>query len=181
MIIDDKLRWSIYIKELKKSFANKLNLIKKSRFLPKQDLLNLYFKVIIPAVTYGISVWGGTNRLDDFDSLKTTLQSSKSHFYFAKDLPSAEALARAKWDTLRTFYKQSILKLIYKMYHNDLPSCMTAHIVKLQSSDNLRNRLRLEIPPFKSSIPYLTVNKRKGMCGSFQQTPVVYFILECQL
>ena len=56
--IDHKLGWSTHIKELKKNFANKLSLIKKSRFLPKQDLLNPYFKVIIPAVTYGISVWG---------------------------------------------------------------------------------------------------------------------------
>ena len=37
VIIDQNLRWSINIKELKKSFANELNLIKKSRFLPKQD------------------------------------------------------------------------------------------------------------------------------------------------
>ena len=81
IIGDHKLGWSIHIKELKKSFANKLSLIKKSKFLPKQDLLNLYFKVIIPAVTYGISVWGSINRQDDFDSLeKSTLQSSKSHF-----------------------------------------------------------------------------------------------------
>ena len=43
VIIDHRLGWSIHIKELKKSFANKLNLIKKRRFLPKQDLLKLYF------------------------------------------------------------------------------------------------------------------------------------------
>ena len=67
VIFNHKLGWSIHIKELKKSFANKLSLIKKSRFLPKQELLNLYFKVIIPAVTFGISVWGGTNLQDDFD------------------------------------------------------------------------------------------------------------------
>ena len=156
MIIDHKLGWSIHIKELKKSFANKLNLIKKSRFLPKQDLLNLYFKVIIPAVTYSLSVWGGTNRQDDFDSIERlhcrACAAARAIFNFAKDLPSVEALTRAKWDTLRTFYKQSILKLIYKMYHNDLPSCMTAQIVKLQPFYNLRNRLRLGIPPFKSSI-----------------------------
>ena len=67
--IDHKLSWSKHIKALKKSFANKLSLIKKNRLLPKQDLLNLYFKVVIPAVTYGISVWGGTNRQDELDSL----------------------------------------------------------------------------------------------------------------
>ena len=55
--------------------------------------------------------------------------------------------------TLRTLSKQSILILTYKMYHNDLPSCMTAHgIGKLQPCYNLRNSLKLEIPPFKSNI-----------------------------
>ncbi|RMX53464.1 hypothetical protein pdam_00013281, partial [Pocillopora damicornis] len=45
--IDDKLGWSNHIKGLLKSFVN---------------FLNLYFKVIIPAVAYAISVWGGTIR-----------------------------------------------------------------------------------------------------------------------
>ena len=135
----------------------------KEEQIPTQtlDLLNLYFKVIIPAVMYGITVWGGTNRQDDFDSLERLhCRAARVIFNFAKDLPSAEALSRAKWDTLRTFYKQSILKLIYKMYHNDLPSCMTAHIVKLQPSYNLRNRLRLEIPPFKSNIKKYSISYR---------------------
>ena len=137
LIIDHKLGWSIHIKELKKCFANKLSLMKKSRFLPKQDLLNLYFKIIIHVVTYGISVWGGTNRRDDLDSLERLhCRAARVLYNFAKDLPSVEVLTRAKRDTLRTFFKQSILKITYKMYHNDLPSCMTAHIVKLQPSYN---------------------------------------------
>lgn len=43
VIIDNKWGCSIHIKELKKNFVKRLNLIKKSRLLPKQDLLNLYF------------------------------------------------------------------------------------------------------------------------------------------
>ena len=159
--IDDKLNWSVHIKGLKKSFVNKLSLMKKSRFLPKQDLLNLYFKVIIPAVTYGISVWGGTNRSDDFDSLESLhCRAARVIFNFPKDLPSVEALTRAKWDTLRTYYKHSILKLIYKMYFNDSPPCMTAHIAKSQPSYNLRNSLKLEIPKFKSNIKKSSVSYR---------------------
>ena len=152
VVIDDKRGWSIHTKGLKKSFANKLSLIKNSRFLPKQDLLNMYSKVIVPAVTYGISVWGGTNRQDDLDSLERLhCRAARVIFNFAKNLPSAEVLTRAKWDTQRTCYKQSTLKLTYKMYHNDLPPCMTADIVKLQPSYKLRNSAshKLEIPPFK--------------------------------
>ena len=72
-------------------------------------------------------------------------------YSFAKDLPSVEVLTRAKWDTLRTLYKQSILKLT---------SCMTAHIVKLQPSYNLRNSLKLEIPPFKLNIKKYSISYR---------------------
>ena len=91
---------------------------------------------------------------------KTTLQSSKGHFNFSKNLPSKEALARAKWDTLRTYYKHSILKLIYKMYYNDSPPCMSMHMAKSQASYNLRNSLKLEIPHFKSNIKKSSVSYR---------------------
>ena len=44
--IDNKLTWTKHISELKRGFVNKLNLIKRSRFLPRNSLLDLYFKVI---------------------------------------------------------------------------------------------------------------------------------------
>ena len=59
-----------------------------------------------------------------------------------------------------TYYKHSILKLIYKMYFNDSPPCMTAHIAKSQPSYNLRNSLKLEIPKFKSNIKKSSVSYR---------------------
>lgn len=69
--------------------------------MPKQDLLNLYFKVIIPAVAYGLSVWGGTNQEDDLDTVERLhCRAARVIFNFPKDLPSSEVLTRAKWDTL---------------------------------------------------------------------------------
>ena len=59
-----------------------------------------------------------------------------------------------------SYYKHSILKLIYKMYFNDSPPCMTAHIAKSQPSYNLRNSLKLEIPKFKSNIKKSSVSYR---------------------
>ena len=44
--------------DLKKGFARKLDLIERSRFLPKEVLINFYFKVILPSVTYGLVLWG---------------------------------------------------------------------------------------------------------------------------
>ena len=44
--IDKKLTWTKHILELKRELVNKLNLVKRSRFLPRNSFLDLYFKVI---------------------------------------------------------------------------------------------------------------------------------------
>ena len=46
--VDDKLSWMPHMLDLKKSFANKLDLIRRSRFLTKDVPINFYFKVILP-------------------------------------------------------------------------------------------------------------------------------------
>jgi len=108
------------------------------------------------------------NRSDDFHSLERLhCRAARVIFNFPKDLPSVEAVTRAKWDTLRTYYKNSILKLILKKYYNDSPPCMTAHIAKSQSSYNLRNSLKLEIPHFKSNIKKSSVSYRGTILGNF--------------
>ena len=40
--VDDRLTWSPHLSEVKKSFANKLNLLRKSKFLPKSVLEQFY-------------------------------------------------------------------------------------------------------------------------------------------
>ena len=70
MTVDEKLSWAPHTQELNKSFAKKLNLLKRSRFLPRDILLSLYFKVILPSVSYGLVMWGGGCNMDIFVSLE---------------------------------------------------------------------------------------------------------------
>ena len=56
--IDRKLTWKKHLTELKNNFVCKLNLLKKCPFLNRKSLLDLYFKVILPSVAYGITIWG---------------------------------------------------------------------------------------------------------------------------
>ena len=58
MTVDHKLSWVPHTLELKKSFANKLCLLKKVRFLPRIMLQDFYFRVISPSVNffYGVPV-----------------------------------------------------------------------------------------------------------------------------
>ena len=52
--MDDRLTWSPHLSKLKKSFANKLNLLRKAKFLPKSVLEQFYFSVILPELSRSI-------------------------------------------------------------------------------------------------------------------------------
>ena len=68
--VDNKLRWSPYLSEVKKSFASKLNLLRKSRFLPENVLENFYLSVILPSVTYSLVTWENCSNSELFGKLE---------------------------------------------------------------------------------------------------------------
>jgi hypothetical protein len=53
----------------KKSFANKLNLLRKSRFLPKSVLEKFHFSVILPSVIYSLVIWTNCSNSELFGSM----------------------------------------------------------------------------------------------------------------
>lgn len=57
MTVDHKLTWAPHALDIKKSFVTKLDLLKRSRFLPTKVLRDFYFKVILPSVKYGLVLW----------------------------------------------------------------------------------------------------------------------------
>ena len=54
MTVDWKLTWITHMLELKKLFAKKLGLLKKSTSLLRSVCQDFYFKIILPSVTYGL-------------------------------------------------------------------------------------------------------------------------------
>jgi len=54
---------------VKKSFTNKLNLLRKSKFLPKSVLEQFYFSVILPSITYGLVIWANGSNSELFRSI----------------------------------------------------------------------------------------------------------------
>jgi hypothetical protein len=61
LTIDDSLKWTKHVDDLELGFSRKLNLLKSMRFLPHKMLRDFCWKVIFPAVTYGIVIWGSCN------------------------------------------------------------------------------------------------------------------------
>ena len=59
--VDHKLSWTNHAVSVAKAHAAKLNLLRRSQFLPTKQQEDFYFKVILPSVLYGLTVWGSSN------------------------------------------------------------------------------------------------------------------------
>ena len=104
--IDDRLSWSQHLIDVKKSFVNKLNLIKRSSFLGKEALLDLYYKVVLPAVLYGLIVWGGCANAEQLNSLESLHRTAARMIYnLPYDMSSADVYRHSNWSTLSHMYK----------------------------------------------------------------------------
>ena len=70
LTVDQKLTWVANVLEIKRTFAKKLDLLKRSRFLPRGILKDFYFKVIVPAVKCGLVLWGSCCKSDLLNSIE---------------------------------------------------------------------------------------------------------------
>ena len=144
--VDIKLSWSAHMLEVRKNFVKKLNILKRSRFLPSDLLLTFYSKVISPSVTYGLIVWGGCKCQDIFNSVEILhCRTARIIFNLPRDMSTLEVLSRSKWTTLEHHYQLSVVKLMFKR--------------KRKSKHSLRGVNILSVPRFnthfmKQSIAY---------------------------
>ena len=96
--VDDKLTCVPHMPDLKKSFAKKLDLIRRSGFSPKEVLINFYCTVIIlSSITYGLILWGSCLNADLVDYLERLhCRAARIIFNLPKDMTSSHVL-RIKW------------------------------------------------------------------------------------
>ena len=154
MTVDNKLTWVPHVMELKKSFVNKLELLKRSRFLPTDVLLKFYFSVILPSIKYGLILWGSccnSNLINSIERLHC--RAARIVFNLPKDMPSVDVLKINKWRTLKLDYKLEVFKLFYKANNGVLPKSLASSIfIKRSSKYSLRGQNVVSIPIFKSRL-----------------------------
>ena len=113
--VDQNLSWIPHLQEVVKSFANKLSLLKKSRFLLSHVCELFYLKVFQPSITYVTPVWGSVSQTELIKSLERQhCRAARIIFRFPSDMPTADVLAIVKWNTLTRQYKLSLIRLFYK-------------------------------------------------------------------
>ena len=137
--------------ELKKSFAEKLDLLKRSRFLPRGVLKDFYFKVILPAVKYGLVLCGSCCNSDLFKSIERLhCRAARIIYNLPKDTASEEVLRYIQWPTFSIYYKLDVLRLFYRAHRESLPGIKYGNIGQNRvSSYFIRDQNRLPLPRYE--------------------------------
>ena len=102
--IDDRLSWSHHLTDVKKNFVNKLNLLKRSSFLTRNAFLDLYFKIILPSVIYGLVVLGGCSNADLLEYLGILHRRAARVIYnLSRGTPTNEVYRHFNWNTITLY------------------------------------------------------------------------------
>ena len=152
MTVDDNLTWVPHAMDLKKSFASKLELLKRSKFLPKDILLKFYFSVILPSINYGLVLWGSCCNSELLNSIdRLHCRAARIIFNFSKDMASSEVMETVNWSTIKLSYKLEVFKLMFNAYKNILPDSLCGNIFsKRDNSYSLRGHEVAAIRRYKS-------------------------------
>ena len=104
--IDIRLCWKPHITASCKKFCSKLKFIRRIKGLPAKILEQIYYKGIIPSITYCISVWGTCspsliNSLEDVH-----IRAGRTIHKLKPSVKDNEVLSKIGWPPLQYIYKR---------------------------------------------------------------------------
>ena len=100
------------------------------RFLPVKVQEEIYFKTIIAAVTYAVTVWGTCPPALFNDLEKIHVRSAKIIHQIPSHTNKVETMNVAKWDSLDYIYKRKILAIMHKFQYGTIPEAIQEHFKK---------------------------------------------------
>ena len=136
----------------RKSFVKKLDLLKRSRFLPRRILKDFYLKVILPSVKYGLVLWGSCCNSDLFKPIeKLHCRAARMIYNLPKDMASDDVLRYVQWPTFSFYYRLDVLRLFCRAHSESLPDRMCENIGQNRVTTYfIRDQNRLLVPRYES-------------------------------
>ena len=156
LTVNHKLTWDAYLMAvIKEEFCEQTGpVLKRSRFFTKSILrdLDFYVKVILPAVTYRLVLWGACCNSNLRDSIERLhCRASWIIFNLPRDTPSKEVLAYNRWPTILLYYKIDIFKIFSKAHSDSLPELLSNNIyIERHNGYSLQGGDCLSVPRFET-------------------------------
>ena len=165
--IDNRLSWSVHIDSIRKHFSQMVGALKRMRAFPKKMLEEIYFKAIVPSITYGISVWGNCqpSSLTSLNSLHT--RASRIINNLQLSLADDACLAKSNWLPISYFYKRSALMLMRKVYFETSCQSICNLFSKRKISRSSRIQNQFDIIRFNSDTGRNTLQYRGPVIWNF--------------
>jgi len=125
LFIDNKLSWEHHIVKLSKTFSTQITMLRKIRFLSTKQLEGIYFKMILPNITYCLLVWGSCS-LTLFEEIEQLhIKAARIiHNIPINKCADHQVLNLVNWRNLAFMYKQRLgvemFKIIKSSYSHRL-------------------------------------------------------------
>ena len=116
-------------------------MLKKMRHLPSKLLEDIYFKTIIPHVTFSISVWGSCSPATFAEIDRLHLRAAKIIHSLPKNIMECDILQRVQWQSLGYIYKRRLAIEMFKAKH--MLSRLSQHV---KITDSIRKGKLMEVP-----------------------------------
>ena len=156
LIIDNRLTWAMHVDHVKKSFAQIVGALKRMKKLPVKVLEEIYFKSIVPAVSYGIVVWGNCNY-----SIMESL--NPIHARAARVIHQDKSLEKLNWLPISYIYKRRLLFLMHDVLNDKI--LYPPFNLRLRNRPSRTGGLQVEIP---------RVNYKVGKESAQYRGPVIW-------
>ena len=168
--IDYKLNWKPQVKELHIKFGGKLKFLKKFKGLPSSVLEEIYFKGIVPSITYCIAIWGSCSP-STFKVLEHLhLKAARLIHKLPSETPDSDVLELVKWKPLGYIYKRRLASIMYQVFHNSLPDQLTA-LFEIRNTDNNYNLRRI------NDFSHVRYNSNLGRNSVRYRGPIVWNLI----
>ena len=164
---EDRLSWVHHLIYLKRNFVNKLNLLKRSSFLSRNALLDLYFKIILPSVLYGLVVWGGCPNTDLLQTLELLHRRAARIIYnLPHDTPTEDVHRQSNWNTLIFYYKFRLIQLFHSVFTGEAPAALSYLTNKPCTAYNFRRSNNIIVPCFNSKFLKNSISYSGAILGN---------------
>ena len=160
--IDNQLDWGHHIKDLKTSMAKKVKQLQRFKSLPSPILESIYYKGILPSVTYSISVWGNCSVAKLPHLEKINLSAAKLTFKLP-EIPDSLTGLPFSWKPISYLYKLKILCLTHKIFYGVCPEKISSIITKSPIFRNMRDNLKLTMESPNTNIGRQSFRQRPSI------------------
>ena len=160
LTIDNCLSWSKHVCHIKKHFSQKVGALKRMRQLPPKVLEEIYFKSIIPAVIYGIVVWGNCS-----SAMLNSL--NPIHDRAARLIHDQDDLQSLNWLPLSYFYKRRLLLFMFDVIKHNVPDDLASLFTLKSGSRPSRRGSQFVIPRVKYEIRKQSIQYRGPTIWTF--------------